>query len=133
MRFRSYFAALALSCAAPVLAGGAGPMWVFPVIRLCVAQDAAYADTFLGRWIAEGRLRLKSPEFTQCARKKQWIPKYICADLMARETEESLSRRNLERLGASWSEDLKVLEVAGAYVQDASEAELAERQLPACP
>jgi len=108
-------------------------MWVFPVIRLCVAQDAAYADTFLGRWIAESRLRLESPEFDRCARKKEWIPKHICADLMARETEDSLSRRNLERLGASWSEELKVLEVAGPYVLDASEAHLAGRLLPACP
>lgn len=119
--------------ASPALAGGAGPMWVFPVARLCVAQEPKYAETFLGKWISQSRLKLESEQFAQCARTKQWIPAHICTELMSLETDKDLGRSNLERLGAKFGTELRVLSTAGLYVMQASEALEAGRELPACP
>ena len=114
-------------------ADGAGPMWVLPVARLCVAQEPRFATTFLGQWIAQSRLRLDSREFEQCAVSRQWIPAHICTELMSLETEKALSRSNLERLGARYSPELKILEVAAPYVMDAAGAHDAGKALPPCP
>jgi hypothetical protein len=132
MKFRFCVVASLLAWAAPALPGGAGPMWVFPVARLCIAQDVRYAETLFGRWILGGRLKLASPQFTQCAREKQWIPSHICTDLMSLDA-GALSRSNLERLGAEWSGELRVLQVAGPYVESAVDAETSGRELPSCP
>jgi hypothetical protein len=117
----------------PALAGGAGPMWIFPVGRLCIAQEPRHADTFLGKFILHGRMQLAAPEFTQCAKARHWIPDHICTELMSLDSEQGLSRSNLERMGSQWSEELKVLRVAGPYTADAAEAEAAGRKLPSCP
>jgi hypothetical protein len=124
---------LLCSCVTPTLAGGAGPMWVFPVGRLCIAQEPQHAKSFLGNFILQGRMKLDSPEFTQCAKARHWIPDHICSELMSLDSEKSLSRSNLERLGAQWSDELKVLRVAGPYTADAAEAEESGRTLPSCP
>jgi hypothetical protein len=133
MKHRLLLWALAIGFSGPVFAGGAGPMWVFPVGRLCAAQDPRYAEALLGRLIVSGKLKLASSEFNRCARAKQWIPDHICADLMSLDPEQGLSRSNLDRLGERWSPELKVLQVAGPYVMASAQAELAGRELPPCP
>jgi len=133
MKRHLLFLSLFLGAVPACYAGGAGPMWVFPVARLCVAQDARYADSFLGQWISRSRLKLASDQFEQCARSKQWIPDAVCAELMSLQSEQDLSRSNLERLGAKYSAQLKILEVAAPYVMAASEADSAGTTLPPCP
>ena len=109
-------------------------MWIFPVARLCIAQQPKYGDSLLGQsWMMRGRMTLVSPEFTRCAREREWIPEDICAELMSLQPPAGLSRSNLERLGARWSAQLKVLQVAGPYVMDAAEAEGQGREIPPCP
>ena len=108
-------------------------MWIFPVGRLCVAQEPKYGDSPLGRWVVGGITKVASPEFTRCAREREWIPEDICAELMSLQPEAGLSRSNLERLGARWSAQLKVLQVAGPYVMDSAEAERQGREIPPCP
>jgi len=127
------FPVLLLLGTSQAVAGGAGPTWVFPVARLCVAQEPQYADTPLGQWVLQGRLKLASPQFAQCAHAKQWIPAHVCKELMSIESDEDMSRSNLEQLGAKFSPELKILEVASPYVFDAAEAEIASRELPSCP
>jgi hypothetical protein len=114
-------------------AGGAGPMWVLPVARLCVAQESHYANSFLGQWILQSRLKLPSEEFEQCARSKHWIPDSVCAELMSLNSEKDLSRSNLERLGSKYIAQLKILDVAAPYVMDSAEADATAKKLPQCP
>lgn len=108
-------------------------MWVFPVARLCMAQNARYADTMLGKWIAQSTLKLDSRPFEACARSRQWIPDAVCGELMALESESDLARANLERLGAAHAKELDVLKVAVPYVMGAADATGSGKPLPQCP
>lgn len=132
---KRYFLAFALLLVSVsnCFAGGAGPMWVLPVARLCVAQEARYAESFLGQWILQSRLKLPSEEFEQCAQSKHWIPDSVCAELMSLSSEKDLSRSNLERLGSKYSTQLKILEVAAPYAMDSADADAAGKKLPQCP
>ena len=133
MKHRLIAIALFLACVSQANAGGAGPMWTFPVWRLCIAQEPRYGETPVGQWVLQGRLKLASPKFAQCARAKQWIPAHVCKELMSLESEQDMSRSNLERLGNKYVTELKILSVAAPYVMEASEAEVTGRELPACP
>ncbi|MFL6708192.1 MAG: hypothetical protein ACJ8HI_08295 [Massilia sp.] len=52
---------------------------------------------------------------------------------MSLQSERDLSRSNLERLGAKYSAQLKILEVAAPYVMAAAQADSAGKNLPPCP
>ena len=115
------------------IAGNGGPMWIFPVARLCIAQDSAYRQTVLAQFVMSGRLNFKSPVFDDCARKNNWVPRHICDEVMALESEDSLSRKNLERLGSKYAEDLRTLDIAEKYFIAFEKAESANTSLPPCP
>jgi hypothetical protein len=124
---------LLLTCVAGAVAGAAGPVWIFPMGRLCIAQEPGYAESVLGKWILQGRMKLASPEIVQCARTRNWIPANVCSELMALDSEEKLSRENLERLRVRWKPQVNGFEVASQYLWEASKAEADGRPAPACP
>lgn len=108
-------------------------MWIFPVARLCVAQDSRYADSILGKLVMQSRLKLDTEQFNQCARSKQWVPDTVCTELMSLNLEKDLSRSNLERLGEKYAPQLSILNVAAPYVMDAAEAHGSGKSMPQCP
>ncbi len=108
-------------------------MWIFPVARLCIGQDAGYRNTVLGQWLMQERLNFKSSEFDDCAREKKWIPRKVCDELMSLDSEEALSPRNLARLGSQYASELRVLNVAGEYFMAFEKAESAGTAVPSCP
>lgn len=108
-------------------------LWVLPVTRLCIAQDSAYEQTFLGRWIMGGQLGFRSSEFDACARQKNWIPRAMCDEVMALDSEEGLSETNLGRLRRSYSSTFQRLSIAGGYLETFERARAKGAALPSCP
>jgi hypothetical protein len=108
-------------------------LWVMPVARVCIAQDPAYGQTLLGRWVMQGRLNIKSSEFDVCARRKNWVPHPMCDELMSLDPESTLSERNLERLRMRHRSELQGLNVAGEYVTAFEKAESQGAAAPSCP
>src|SRR5689334_137199 len=107
-------------CIAPLLspdaaAENADQMWGLVMMRLCIGQDAGYSQTLLGRWIMQGRLAFKSPEFDRCVREKSWLPPKLCDELMSLDSEESFSEKNLGRLRNQYASQLRAASAAGEY------------------
>src|SRR5258705_11728636 len=124
---------IALLFSANVLAEDAGPMWMFPVARLCIGQDPGYRQTVFGRWIMQGRLDFKSPEFDACVREKNWLPRKMCDELMSLDTEDALSSRNLERLRNKYASELRASSLAGEYFAAFYKADSEGSAVPSCP
>ncbi|HKU71445.1 MAG TPA: hypothetical protein VJQ51_11450 [Burkholderiales bacterium] len=128
----------AISCAAVlfpanVVAEDADQMWAFVMARLCIGQDAGYRETLLGRFVMQGRLAFQSPEFDRCVRDKSWLPHKLCDEVMALDSEEAFSRKNLGRLRNQYASELRAASVAGDYLAAFDKAESQGTAVPACP
>lgn len=125
-------------CVAALFSANAGAenseiLWVLPVTRLCIAQDPAYEQTFLGRWIMSGQLGFRSSEFDACARQKTWIPRAMCDEVMSLQSEDSFSEGNLGRLRRSYASTFQRLSAAGEYIEAFERANAKGVGAPSCP
>ena len=124
---------VALLFSASAAAENADQMWALVMARLCIGQDSAYGQTLLGRWVMQGRIGFKSPEFDRCVREKNWIPPRLCEELMSLDSEAAFSEKNLGRLRNQYAAQLREASAAGDYFVAFDKAESRGTAVPACP
>ncbi len=116
-----------LLCSLPASAHGFGDGWIVFIAAICAAQDPSYADTLIGKRLQETDL-FKDQATLECFRKRQWMSKSLCDDVMSIN-----ENSNLPQIYTRHEKELESREEAYTYLNDIDPTKIIKTPKVECP